>query len=224
MTPFLNPTFIIAILIALSVHEAAHGYVAARLGDPTAYNAGRVTLNPLAHLDLMGTLLFFLVGFGWGKPVPVNPAYFHHPRRDNALVSLAGPASNLLLAALSFVGLALLARVVPISVNDLLSPVSGGSVGTQFLASLLGSLLFLNLGLMAFNLLPIAPLDGSHILEAFIPYQHQEAYDNVMRRGPFILLFLLFAERLFNFPFLSVWIEGLMSLVLRLFGVLFGWM
>ncbi|MFA6039719.1 MAG: site-2 protease family protein [Candidatus Peribacteraceae bacterium] len=224
MTPFLNPTFIIAILIALSVHEAAHAYIAKRLGDPTADMAGRVTLNPVAHLDPIGSLLFLFVGFGWGKPVPVNPANFRHPVRDNALVSLAGPLSNLLMAAVSFAGLALLARAVPGSVTGLLSPMPEASVGVQFAGSLLGGLLFINLALMAFNLLPIAPLDGSHVLEALIPYRYQDAYAEFMRRGPFVLLFLLVAERLIGFPFLSTWIEGIMGAAFSLLQVLFGWM
>src|SRR3989338_4296139 len=92
----LRPSFIIALLIALSVHEWAHALVAHRLGDPTAKEQGRLTLNPIAHLDLMGTILFFLVGFGWGKPVPIDPRYFKHWKRDTALVSIAGPVSNLI--------------------------------------------------------------------------------------------------------------------------------
>ncbi|MEK7218946.1 MAG: site-2 protease family protein [Patescibacteria group bacterium] len=223
MTPFLNPTFLIAILIALSVHEAAHAYVAKRLGDPTAEMAGRVTLNPIAHLDPIGSLLFLFVGFGWGKPVPVNPYNFRHPVRDNALVSLAGPMSNLLMAAVSFAGLAILARAVPGSVSALLSPMTEASVGVQFAGSLLGSLIFINLGLMAFNLLPIAPLDGSHVLEAFIPYRHRDAYAEFMRRGPFILLFLLVAEQFLNVPLLTVWIEGIMDGALSLLQALLGW-
>ncbi len=223
MTPFLNPVFIIAILIALSFHEAAHAYVAKRLGDHTAEVAGRVTLNPIAHLDPLGTILFLFVGFGWGKPVPVNPYNFRNPRRDNALVSLAGPMSNLLLAALSFIALALVERSVPGSLGSLLSPAQGASVGMTFLTSLLGSLLFIDLALMAFNLIPIAPLDGSHILEAFIPYQYQESFDQMMRYGPYILLGLLLAENFLGIPFLSMWIEGIAGGVLHLLQAVFGW-
>lgn len=224
MTPFFNPVFIIAILIALSVHEAAHAYVAKRLGDPTADMAGRVTLNPIAHLDPLGTILFLFVGFGWGKPVPVNPGNFRNPRRDNALVSFAGPMSNLLLAALSFIALALVARSVPGSAGSLLAPAEGGPVGMQFLGSLLGSLLFINLALMAFNLLPIAPLDGSHVLEAFIPYRYHDAYEQFVRYGPYILLGLLLAESFLGFPFLSAWVGGIVEGVLRMLGALFGWL
>src|SRR4051794_28802693 len=110
MFPFLNPAYIIAILFALSFHEAAHAWMANKLGDSTAKIEGRLTLNPLAHLDPIGTLLFIAVGFGWGKPVPVNPYYFRNPKRDSALTALAGPVSNLILAAVSFILLLLVAH------------------------------------------------------------------------------------------------------------------
>ena len=109
MFQFLTPTFIISVLIALSVHEWAHGFTAHRLGDPTAKVEGRLTLNPLAHLDPIGTAMFLIVGFGWGKPVPVDPRYFKHYKRDTSLVALAGPASNLVLALLAFLVLILFA-------------------------------------------------------------------------------------------------------------------
>ena len=95
---YITPPFIISMLVALTVHECSHGLVAWWLGDPTAKNEGRLTLNPLAHLDLFGTLMFFFVGFGWAKPVPVDPRYSRHPKQFMTLTALAGPASNLLLA------------------------------------------------------------------------------------------------------------------------------
>ena len=188
---FLNPTFIIAILIALSVHECAHAFVARKLGDPTAENAGRLTLNPLAHLDPIGTILFLVVGFGWAKPVPVNPAYFRHPKRDNALVAIAGPVSNLLLAFLAFLGLLFIAPTEFTSISALLHLQTTGSVIHIFLIQLFSGALFVNLALMAFNLLPIAPLDGSKVLAGFIPLRHELAYERFMHYGPFILLGLL---------------------------------
>ena len=218
MTTFLNPTFIISILIALSVHEWAHGMMAYRLGDHTAKEQGRLTLNPISHLDLLGTILFLTVGFGWGKPVPINERNFRHPRRDIALTAVAGPASNLVLALASFIGLTLLSASLPTqSVFALLDVASGGSLLQIFIVQLLASSLFINLGLMAFNLLPIAPLDGSKVLGSFIPYQYELQFDAIMQRGPYILLFLLLAERLFGFPFLSGWIMTIMSSVLWLF-------
>src|SRR3989338_9539567 len=99
---FFNPTFIIAVLIGLSVHEAAHGYIAYKLGDPTAKMDNRISLNPLAHLDPVGTLMFFLIGFGWAKPVPIDPRFFRKPKRDSMLTALAGPAANLITAFICF--------------------------------------------------------------------------------------------------------------------------
>ncbi|MDO8649406.1 MAG: site-2 protease family protein [Candidatus Peregrinibacteria bacterium] len=216
---FLEPTYILSILLALSVHEWAHGFMAYQLGDPTAKYAGRLTLNPLAHLDMLGTILFVTVGFGWGKPVPVDPRYFQHPKRDTALTALAGPLSNLILACIAFAILVALSHgPVDGFAESLLSQPKSGAVSIQFLRQFAGSSLFLNLGLMAFNLLPIAPLDGSKIIHPFVPLQWDDQYDELMRRGPMILLVLLLAERLVHFPLLSVWIFWIMETVLRAFA------
>ena len=154
------------ILLSLSMHEAAHGFAAWKLGDPTARSFGRITLNPAKHLDPFGFVCMLLAGFGWAKPVPVNARYFKKPRRDMALVSVAGPLSNLLLALiflllLRFVGYGWLVTL-PIS--------------TQFQYHLIYfALLFLyygvymNLTLAVFNLLPVPPLDGSRILVPLLP-------------------------------------------------------
>ena len=214
--------FIIAILIALSVHEFSHGFVARRLGDPTAEAEGRLTLNPLAHLDPLGTLMLLFVGFGWGKPVPVNPLYFRHPKRDTALVSLAGPMSNLLLAWIGFGGLLLLgsSQLSP----SIMGIIRAGSTGGIFLMieQILRDTIFINLALMAFNLLPIAPLDGSKILHMFIPLHHEDAYVEFMRRGPYILLFLLIADHLLNVPILFGWIMGIVGPIVALMNTVAG--
>lgn len=221
LSSFINPPFIIAVLLAISVHESAHGWMAARLGDPTASNAGRLTLNPIAHLDMMGALMFLVVGFGWAKPVPINPLYFHRPRRDIALVSLAGPLSNLLLGSLSFFGLVLLLRGnIASSAFGLLEVGSGRSVLTQLVLQILGSSVFINLGLMAFNLLPIAPLDGSKILHLFIPLQWEDRYDTFMQRGPVVLLVLILAGAFLNVPILSTWVFTIVDAVLRVLQVI----
>lgn len=209
MTDFLNPTSIISILIALSIHEWAHGYVAHLLGDPTAKESGRLTLNPIAHLDPLGTILFLMVGFGWGKPVPIDPRYFSHPKRDTALVAIAGPVSNLILALVAFV------------LVGLIGFPDSSSVGMLFFSELLESSLRINLMLMAFNLIPIAPLDGSRILHMFIPLRHEDRYEEIMRKGPMILLILLLAERFLHFPFLSIWVGGIMIFVLSLMERIF---
>jgi Zn-dependent protease len=217
MSELFNPAFIIAILIALTVHEWAHGFVADKLGDPTPRSEGRLTLNPIAHLDPLGTVMFFLVHFGWGKPVPINPRYFKHIRRDTALVAIAGPLSNLILAIIAFVLLFIIAPQfmnVP-SAEDLLT-VSGSGMSIQkFIAEVLANSLFINLGLMAFNLLPIAPLDGSKIVQAFVPLQYEYQYDKFLQNGPYILIALLIAERLLNIPILVTWITFIVDGVLR---------
>jgi len=140
--------FIIALLVAITIHEFAHAWVANLYGDPTAKLMGRLSLNPFVHLDLMGTIFLLLAGFGWGKPVMVNPRNFKNPRIDNLTVSLAGPISNLLLAI--FVGLIYRFINLPNSLEQII-----------FL------LIFFNLVLMIFNLIPIPPLDGSKILALF---------------------------------------------------------
>ncbi|TSC59170.1 MAG: peptidase M50 [Candidatus Peregrinibacteria bacterium Greene0416_19] len=216
--PFLHPIFIIAILIALSVHEWAHAFAANRLGDPTAEQQGRLTLNPIAHLDPLGTLLFLLIGFGWGKPVPIDPRYFRRPRRDAAIVALAGPLSNFFLAALCFTVLVVMApRGVAASVWGLLDFSLQGPLLRAFTWQLLSSSLFLNLGLMAFNLLPVAPLDGSKILGAVIPARYDDPYEQFLQWGPWILLFLLLGERLLGMTLLADWIGGMMNAVLGAF-------
>lgn len=171
-----------AILFALSVHEFSHGVVAYKLGDPTAKDAGRLTLNPLSHLDPVGTLMLFLVHFGWAKPVPVNPAYFKNPKRDMLWVALAGPASNMALAFLS--GLAVRA----------MSAVPGfyqsGSTGTMIITMFYLSVQ-INLALAVFNLLPIPPLDGSKILYGMLPAEYEHIAYNLERYGPGVLLGLV---------------------------------
>ncbi|TSC59479.1 MAG: Zn-dependent protease [Candidatus Peregrinibacteria bacterium Greene0416_62] len=215
----LRPSFIIALLIALSVHEWAHAMIANRLGDPTAKEQGRLTLNPIAHLDLMGTILFFLVGFGWGKPVPIDPRYFKHWKRDTALVSIAGPVSNLIVAFLAFGGLLLLAPgALAADPWELLMGGTGGTFVAVF-TDIFRISIALNLGLMAFNLLPIAPLDGSKILQVFVPYQYDAQYHLWMQRGPWILLGLLIAEDVLHIPLLMGWID----LVLHPILVVMSW-
>ncbi len=180
--PWLVQALLLAgpILFAVTVHELAHGYVADRLGDPTARLAGRLTLNPLRHLDLMGTLAFFITqAIGWAKPVPINPANFRRPRRDMIWVSLAGPAANLVLALI-------FARVY------LFFAGSSGAAAYLPALRLLAVLVTINVGLAVFNLLPIPPLDGSHVLEGLLPAHLAVAYDRIRPYGFFIILALIF--------------------------------
>lgn len=174
------------LLLALTFHEFCHGFVADRLGDPTPRLAGRLTLNPLRHLDLVGTLAFFLVKFGWAKPVPVNPAYFRKPKTDMLWVALAGPVSNLVLAMVS----ALLAKAVWLLAA--LLPLVGliTTILTLFNAMLITSV-WINLILAILNLLPIPPLDGGRILTGLLPDDLSRSFQKLERYG--FLLILIFA-------------------------------
>lgn len=218
MTPFINPTYIIAILIAISVHEWAHAFTASRFGDPTPGQNGRLTLNPIAHLDVLGAIMFLVIGFGWAKPVPVDSRYFRHPKRDLAIVALAGPFSNLILALISFVLLTLVTHGNGFSLGALLSNPTGPSVAWTILLQILSSSLFVNLALMAFNLFPIAPLDGSNILRQFIPYRYEDRYDDFVRIGPYILIGLILLETFLPIHILSGWVFGIMEFVLTIFN------
>ena len=169
------------VLFALTLHEYMHAYVAYRCGDPTAYRAGRVTLNPLPHLDLLGTICLMVGPIGWAKPVPVNPYNYGKPRRDEILVSGAGVAANFVLAAV----LALVVRGLV-----WLNLVPQTEMG-RILWAMLSTAIFVNFALAIFNLLPIAPLDGSHIVMELLPWRARERYAAAMRYGPFILLGLL---------------------------------
>lgn len=155
------------VLLSLSLHETAHGFAAWKLGDPTAHNMGRLTLNPLRHLDPIGFACMLLAGFGWAKPVPVNSRYFKNCRRDIALVSIAGPVSNLLLAViflllLRFVGFGWLATI-PVPYDSLKFYL------IYFTLLFLYYGVYMNVTLAVFNLLPAPPLDGSRILFALLP-------------------------------------------------------
>lgn len=167
-------TAVPAILIAITFHEYAHGKTAALLGDPTPGRYGRLTLNPLAHLDPIGTLMLLVARFGWAKPVPVNPFYFTgNRRRGMLLVGLAGPAMNLVLAYLAAFGFKLAYN------------------GSPLLQDFFRELLFVNLALAVFNLLPIPPLDGSKILQNLLPAGYSSFFYRLEAYGPLILLLCL---------------------------------
>ena len=176
------------LLLALTLHEYAHGYVAYRLGDPTARDAGRLTLNPLSHLDPIGTIAFFFIKFGWAKPVPVNPYYFKNPRQDMLWVALAGPVTNLLLAVASAVllkGLVGTASVIPYTpmLEAILVP----------LYNMLIASVWINLVLCIFNFLPIPPLDGGRILTGLLPEDLARTYASFERYGFIVILLLAFS-------------------------------
>lgn len=171
---------IVIVLFALTVHEVSHGYVAYKLGDPTARNLGRLTLNPMRHLDPIGALAMLLFGFGWAKPVPINSRYFKNPRWGMALTAAAGPASNLLLA---------FANVLVLRLAFLLFGAQFGSTPLfSIFISFIMSAAYLNIALAIFNLLPIPPFDGSRIFYVFLP---PKLYFGVMKYERLIMIGVL---------------------------------
>jgi Zn-dependent protease len=167
------------LLFALTVHEWSHGYVAMRLGDPTARLLGRLTLNPIAHLDPLGSILLLLPPhIGWAKPVPVDVRYLKHPRRDMMWIALAGPVSNILLATV----FGTLLRIAAAAQLDW-----SGSAATA-LVKMVGWSVVLNLTLAIFNMIPIFPLDGSRVLTGLLPAVQAERYRAFDRFGPMVLL------------------------------------
>jgi Zn-dependent protease len=212
---------VLVLVLAFSVHESAHAYVAMRLGDPTAYMLGRVTLNPLKHLDPLGSVIVPLISLvyggwliGWAKPCPVTLRNFKHIRRDDILTSLAGPASNLAMALTALVLLILFKHLVPGGADTLQAamlteqhiPLDLGAIPLFPVAMLLYYGVTINLLLFVFNLIPIPPLDGSHILKNFLPYRMEQAYLRIGGYG--LLLVFLFGGsligRYFYFPLLNI--------------------
>jgi Zn-dependent protease len=179
------------ILIGITIHEYAHGLVALWRGDTTARQAGRLSLNPLAHLDLLGTLMLVFGPFGWAKPVPVNYYNLNKPKRDMIWVSLAGPISNIICAGI--IGLIISFW------NPLLLDFSTG----RYIFLILKIAFQINIGLSFFNLLPIPPLDGSNILIGFLPQSKISGYLNLMRRVPMIFLVCIFMEWALHVPIIS---------------------
>ena len=194
-----------AVLLCLTVHETCHGLAAYALGDPTARRAHRLSLNPLRHIDWFGLLMMFAAGFGWAKPVPVNPNYFKKPKQGMALTALAGPVSNFLLALLTL----LAARIF--------CDVAAYSETNQRILDFLLMVAVLSIGLGLFNLVPIPPLDGSKVLFAVLP---DRAYDWLMRNERYGML-LLFALVFFDVGSnaLSKTIQWVFDLFCRMVGL-----
>ena len=205
-------------LLALVVHEYSHGYVSTKLGDPTPRIQGRLTLNPLVHLDLYGTILMLLTGFGWAKPVEVNPMYYRDKKKAMALVAFAGPLSNFILAFLSlliyvfFVVLAVYTKAIPASVINI--------IGTAMSYSAQ-----INLCFMVFNLIPIPPLDGSRILGMFLAnttYYKMMAYE---RYSMILIIFLSLSGMLDNIigGGVSFLYSGIANALSGILNLLLGW-
>ena len=204
LDPAVQVILIPVIIFALSFHEFSHGWMAHRYGDPTAKNAGRLTLNPMAHLDVFGSMALYFMGFGWAKPVPVDPRYLANPKRDMMRIALAGPVSNLIVALISGILLSILLRF--------------GLIGNQStLVVVLIMSLQINLVLAIFNFIPIPPLDGSRILEGLIPYKYHNELAKFEYYGPRVLMGLILLSMFTRFNIFSVIISPIMTIFLKLF-------
>lgn len=195
--------WILAVIVALTIHEFAHAYSAYAFGDDTARRSGRITLNPLAHLDPIGFIMLVFVGFGWAKPVQIDSLRLKNPRVSSALVALAGPLANLL--GIIVFGIAL----------KILAPILGPA---NLLVNFLFMLVVIDAILMIFNLIPIPPLDGSHILFSLLPDRFDRFKEQLMINGPFVLLALILID---NFTGISIFgrlFSGFLNLITRFLG------
>jgi Zn-dependent protease len=194
-------------LLGLTIHEFAHGWAADRLGDQTARLQGRLTLNPLAHLDPIGTIAIVLIGFGWAKPVPVDYRYLSHPRRDSMIIAAAGPVSNLVMAA----GMAACLRLVPWQSL-------GGDLAWLIVPvrMMLRTGVWVNVLLAVFNLLPIPPLDGSRVVSGLLPLRQALAYNRLEPYG-FLIIFVLFFTGIMD-PVFGVAVRAVSRALLMMWG------
>ncbi len=184
------------IFVGLPIHEYAHGWMANRCGDPTAKMEGRLTLNPIDHIDPMGLISFLLIGFGWGKPVPINPRYFHN-KKDELKVAIAGIAANLLVA---------LILAIPIRIATAKGIIVSSSIGLE----LINYIVYVNIILATFNILPIPPLDGSHFVEYFLDEEQSAKF---FYYGQYLLIGFVLLGLLTNFNIFSLLMEPLIRVL-----------
>lgn len=192
------------IIIAMVIHEYSHARVAYALGDYTPKMQGRLTLNPAAHVDLIGLVMLFIVHFGWAKPVQINPMNFSNPRRDDILVSLAGPLSNLITAFVFTIVLVFMIKLhMPL---------------TEGLLVVFNLIIVYNINFAIFNMLPIPPLDGSHILRNLLPYEMARAYEQ-LERYSFIFLIIILATPILGYIFVPLqrFIFGIFKSIVGIF-------
>lgn len=187
----------IALVIAVTFHELAHALTAVFLGDITPKLEGRLSLNPLRHLDPIGSIALLIAGFGWGKPVPFNPYFVRYGRWGIAAIGISGPIANFLIAFVF--ALVLKLGVVPI-----------------FFAQLFLVIIFINVILAVFNLLPIPPLDGSKLLQAFLPESKQGFIENLERQGPILIFGIIILDRILGLGILSAILDPIFNFVFRL--------
>ena len=197
------------LILALTFHEYAHAKMADKLGDPTPEDQGRLTLNPMAHMDPMGTICLLFAGFGWGKPVQVNGAYFRNPARDNMLVALAGPVMNFVLAFVLFVILASISIFAP-----------AGSTVWSLISVIVFYAATLNVSLGVFNLIPVPPLDGSKIFAYFLKGKAREVL-YFLEDYSWIIIMILFITEIPSYivsPLAALITDGMIALITLLFG------
>ncbi|PKB73231.1 MAG: hypothetical protein BZY75_02910 [SAR202 cluster bacterium Io17-Chloro-G7] len=192
---FVRLTLVVAfsLVVAVTIHEFSHALVANGLGDTTAKRLGRLSLNPIRHLDPSGTVMMLVAGFGWGKPVPIDPRQLAHGNTGTALVAAAGPLSNLVLAFVIAVPIKLgaLGSTHP-DLRRVAHVMTGGF--TEGLADIAGLVILFNLLLAVFNLIPLAPLDGSKVMAGFVPAEHTSAYNRLQQSGPAILIGIILLD------------------------------
>ncbi len=189
-------------LMAITCHEVSHGFVAKIFGDNTASRMGRLTLNPLKHMDIIGTLMVFIIGFGWAKPVPVNFNNLRNPKRDMIWVAAVGPVTNFCLAFFS----AMLMRLI----LSVAAGISGGVLAmfVKPIVLMLAFSVYINLLLAIFNLIPVPPLDGGRVAVGLLPYRQAVAYSRIEPFGIFIILALIFLPDLLHLPSVFDYVIG----------------
>ena len=189
-------------LMAITCHEVSHGYIADKFGDNTARYMGRLTLNPIKHLDIFGTLMVFIVGIGWAKPVPVNFNNLRHPKRDMIWVAAAGPVTNFLLATVSAMALR---GITALGNGIVTNPLVG--VFIEPILLMLAFSVYINLLLAIFNLIPVPPLDGGRVAVGLLPYRQSVAFARIEPFGMIIIIALVFFTDIFSYlilPLLSL--------------------
>ncbi len=211
------------ILFSISIHEYAHGWLAYKLGDPTAQYEGRLTLNPLKHFNLFGFIMMLVAGFGWATPVPVNPSNFKNPSRGMLFTAIAGPISNFLVAFISSFFYILI--YVLATIFEITSPVAIELLDNLLI--LLTNMMYLNIGLAVFNLIPIYPLDGSRVLSYFMPQKYSDFMNRYGQYVQIAFLLLIFLPEYIGLPdyigmFVGFVQQGITDLFIELWALLFN--
>ena len=207
--------FIPIVLITLTIHEYAHAYIAYKMGDFTASAMGRLSLNPLKHIDPIGFLMMIIIGFGWAKPVPINPRNFRNPKKGMAFSALAGPASNIIMAIIGSIVYAILLRIFFYRGNYNTIAISALSFVSYFAQ--------LNVWFAVFNLIPIPPLDGSRIVSYFLPPRLYYYYNYVERYGFIVLIIFIYAGRIIPFLNLMGGLQMISGWILHWINVPINW-